>query len=305
MGISADARENDLQQIKRVAILYPGEMGTVVGKALQECGFTVSTYLGERSPDCRRNASAAGFIACQNFEEASRDADLIFSLVPPQEAVNVARRFADAVKNTDTTSKAYLDANSISPKTMRDVACTISPTGAQCFDGAFLGPAGMLGTRTRLLISGAGAGSVARQLAPAMHTQSCGEDLGSASALKMSFGALNKGLIALFIEVVSVSESGGSSAILRDLLSEYYPDTIEIIRRLLPSYPKHVSRRVQEISEFVAWCEELDRECVVAQATLSILERLAGASLDGTRSWDFDELVKAIVRQNPQILRKS
>lgn len=287
-----------MEKPERVTILYPGEMGAAVGRALSDNGMQIVSYVSERSTTTRRNAEAAGFEVRSSLEDAVAQAELVISLVPPTEALHVAGQVVEALRTARQGSPIYLDANSISPTTMRQVAELLSQRNVRCMDGAFVGQAERLGTSSKLLLSGPEAEFLRRAFERVLRVQICGEQVGAASALKMRFGAFNKGLVALFLETALASERVGITQSTVQLLSEYYPESMAVVARLLPSYPKHVGRRLQEMTEVQAWQEEIGETNAMARGTIAIFEKLISMNLDRTKLWDFDEILEAILSEN-------
>ena len=86
--------------VKTVAILSPGDMGHAVGRALGETGLDVITCLQGRSERTRKLARRGNIRDVTNLEEMVTQADLILSILVPEEAVGVARSVADALRAT-------------------------------------------------------------------------------------------------------------------------------------------------------------------------------------------------------------
>ena len=76
-----------------------------------------------------------------------------------------------------------------------------------------------------------------------------GGDVGAASAFKLAFAGFNKGLVALFLEVMAAADRLGQRDELLECLRAFYPGTVETVERLLPSYPRHAARRAEEMDE--------------------------------------------------------
>src|SRR5437016_13917569 len=79
-----------------VAVIAPGSMGSAVGKRLSDHGAHVITSLEGRSEASRERARHAAMAPVIDAQIA--DADLILSIVPPAEALPLAKRLAFALK---------------------------------------------------------------------------------------------------------------------------------------------------------------------------------------------------------------
>ena len=216
----------------QIAILYPGEMGMAVGAALLCAGHQVTTCVADRSARTRDRAVAAGFRLADGLPAAVTGADAVISLVPPAAALDTARGFAAAVAAGRAAPPLFIDANSVSPTTMTAVAAVIAAAGARCVDGAVLGPADRLTGGGTIMLSGPDADAVAEMLGAAIPVRIVGAAIGDASAIKMCFAGFNKGLVALFIEMVSAAGRIGQADHLLGLLRAFYPASVETIERL-------------------------------------------------------------------------
>src|ERR1700730_17827039 len=93
----AHAPEARSGRMSRIAILYPGELGAPLGRAVVEAGGVAITCLFGRSEATRGRTTAAQFSVVPSLEEVARQSDLVISLVPPTSAVEIACSFAASV----------------------------------------------------------------------------------------------------------------------------------------------------------------------------------------------------------------
>lgn len=285
--------------MRTACVLYPGEMGGAVARLLLEHGWGVVSFLEGRSQRTRDGAEAAGISAAPTLEAAVARADLVISLVPQSSALDTAAAFARAAYGTDRRPP-YLDANSISPDTMTAVADVVASSGAACVDGAFVGSAARLGGTTTLYVSGPEAQTVGSMIAEAFLVRVLGSHIGLASAFKLSFSGFNKGLVALFLETVSAADRLGQREQLMNCLQDFYPGTVETVERLLPSYPRHVGRRIEELEQSLQWLRGIEEEGPMASATRSVFEKLRDLDLPGDHPWESDALVEEYCRRRSQ-----
>jgi 3-hydroxyisobutyrate dehydrogenase-like beta-hydroxyacid dehydrogenase len=96
-----------------VGVLHPGEMGAAVGAALAAAGHEVLWASEGRSEATRRRAAA--FENAGSVAEFVGRSDIVFSVVPPHAALEVARSLPQF-------DGIYIDANAVSPETARAVA---------------------------------------------------------------------------------------------------------------------------------------------------------------------------------------
>lgn len=100
-----------------VGILFPGEMGSTLGRLLLTRGVRVVTTLEGRSDRCARLCHAAGLEVLDSVCEVVRHADVVVSVVTPAAATAVAQRVASELPMRRGRT-LYVDVNSVSPVTM-------------------------------------------------------------------------------------------------------------------------------------------------------------------------------------------
>src|SRR4029077_5340624 len=76
-----------------------------------------------------------------------------------------------------------------------------------------------------------------------------GDAPGQASALKMVLSCLPKGLIGLFSETMLFAREMGLLDEAMEICNEFYPGVMEVVKRMLPTYPQHAARRSEELQE--------------------------------------------------------
>ncbi len=111
-------------RVQTVAILSPGDMGHGVGRVLREHGYTIITYVKDRSIRTRQLAKKTGFKNIDTLELLVDQADLILSIIVPSEAITLAYNISRALKRSGKTTY-YADCNAVSPETSRKVGSII------------------------------------------------------------------------------------------------------------------------------------------------------------------------------------
>lgn len=283
--------------MNRAGVLYTGEMGTALSRKLVHSGFKVFSCASGRSDRTRMNAENNGIALKENIDEVIAESSLVFCLVPPNHAVNVAERVSGAM---GTTGKypLYVDCNSVGPGTMRRIESVIKECGGELLDGVFIGNASMLESKTSLYLSGERAEELGRLLEQALRVIILGKGVGEASAFKMCFAGFNKGLVALFLEIVTAADRIGRREMLLHSLEDFYPGTVETVSRLLPTYPIHCERRVQEMEELVSFLRELGQVPAMSVGICSVLESLREIFTDQIgrkgkdRRWTLNEILE-------------
>jgi 3-hydroxyisobutyrate dehydrogenase-like beta-hydroxyacid dehydrogenase len=277
-----------------VAILYPGEMGSVLGKILRQAGLRVVTTLENRSQRTATACAEAGLEVLSSLTDIAGTANVVLSVVPPATAREVAERFVDCLPAVGPRP-LYADLNSVSPETARAVALVLESAGVEFVDGAVYGLASRLPGGGMLYLSGPKASQLASILDPSLRVRVLGKEPGTASAFKMLIAGVNKGITALFLEMSLAARRAG---LLDDFLAtckDVYPGVFSIVERLLPTCPRHAVRRGDEMRELAQMLAALGmRPCLVlgAQALHEEMGRLRLAE-ETQRAWTVSDVIEA------------
>jgi 3-hydroxyisobutyrate dehydrogenase-like beta-hydroxyacid dehydrogenase len=129
----------------------------------------------------------------------------------------------------------FVDCNAVAPATVRAIAATLEPTGAPFADCGIVGRApGRDGERTRFYVSGPARAALLALDVDELELIDLGDEIGRASALKMAYSALNKGMDALLTAVLLAAERLGVRA---PLMSELEGSQTEALRRMRARVP--------------------------------------------------------------------
>src|SRR4029077_2813888 len=97
----------------------------------------------------------------------------------------------------------------------------------------------------------------------------------AASALKMSYAGITKGLTALASTMMLAGESGGSAQALRAEFAESQPALLAWFDRQVPSMYSKAYRWVAEMDEISGFVGEDKPEHAMLEAAARLYERLA------------------------------
>jgi 3-hydroxyisobutyrate dehydrogenase-like beta-hydroxyacid dehydrogenase len=256
-----------------IAVIAPGAMGSAVGKRLVENGARVITLLEGRSEQSVARAHAAGMLAASLAEIA--EADLVLSILPPAEAVRFAETLAPLLRESKT-KPAYIDCNAINPATMRKVAAVLADTGCDVIDASIIGGPPVSGRAgPAFYVSGDNNHRADILGEYGLRLRRIDGPVGAASALKMVYGGLNKGTIALQTAMLLAAERAGCAESLRQELSKSMPQVLERMSRSIPDmYPK-AYRWVAEMEEIAAFLGPDDPAAQIFRANAEIFTALA------------------------------
>jgi 3-hydroxyisobutyrate dehydrogenase-like beta-hydroxyacid dehydrogenase len=188
-------------------------------------------------------------VEAPNDEALVCAADVFLSIVPPGAALATAERIATAIARTGT-SLLYVDCNAIAPATVEVVAHAVTLAGARFADAAIIGgPPHEGGPGPRFYTSGTEANAFLKLREYGLDVRVIEGEAGRASALKMSYGALTKGLTALAGELLVAARKGGVGEALAQELEESQRELRQWIDRQLPKMPPKAYRWVAEMEE--------------------------------------------------------
>jgi 3-hydroxyisobutyrate dehydrogenase-like beta-hydroxyacid dehydrogenase len=238
---------------KTIAVIAPGAMGAAVGARLADNDADVITLLEGRSRASAERAEKARMRAAT--EEAIAGAEIILSIVPPKDALGLAQRLAPHLRRAQR-KPIYVDCNAVSPETARRIGAVIAETGAQFVDGGIIGGPPRAGYNGPVFyVSGQPADKVAVLTKYGLVVRRVDGPVGAASALKMSYASITKGLIALgSVSILAASKAGAAPALFKEL-SESQPHILAFLSRGVPDMFSKAYRWVAEMQEIAGFTE--------------------------------------------------
>jgi 3-hydroxyisobutyrate dehydrogenase-like beta-hydroxyacid dehydrogenase len=231
-----------------IGILYPGEMGSSFGRLLAENGFRVVTTTEGRSPRTHRFCRDAGLSVVDSVGDLLECSDIVISLVSPRAAFPVARNVAALVEGS-SRRLLYIDANSISPTSAVQISEMLRIGPVDFVDACIFGLASQLRERGTMYLSGSRAEEISDKFGRLMRVKVAGDAPGQASAFKMIISGIPKGLVGLFVETMLFARDMQLLSEALKACNEIYPSVMEVISRMLPTYPRHAGRRSEELRE--------------------------------------------------------
>ena len=232
-----------------VALLSPGAMGAAVGGRLAASGVTVITP-GGRSPASEARARAAGLQIVEEAELAA--ADFVFSIVPPSQALATAGRIAALPRRSNHA--LFVDWNAISPATTIEVGEIISRAGLHYADGSIIGLPGKPDEPGPLLVaSGPDAARLGVLSERGLRLKLIDKPVGAASALKMGYAGLTKGLMALGAAMFLAAKRNGCDQALIEELAASQPGMLKGFERSIPDMFGKAERFAPELREIAAF----------------------------------------------------
>ena len=239
-----------------IGILSPGDMGHTVGDVLRENGARVITCLEGRSARTRALAEKAGIIDVPTYRQLVTESDLVLSIMVPAQAMSAAETVADALRGTDTPL-TYADCNAIAPQTVRTLGEVLTSAGGTFVDASIIGPPPRTAGATRFYASGPELETFLTLNRYGLDVRPLGDEIGLASAMKMCYASLTKGLTALCTELLTAAEVLGVSDALTAEFRLSQSALFERMEKGLPSMPPKAKRWIGEMDEISATFEHV------------------------------------------------
>ena len=207
----------------KIGFLHPGAMGISLAASAQNSGHEACWISEGRSPETCTRANKHGLTDLGTLTRLTQTCSVIVSICPPQAAVDMAKSIAAL-----SFQGLYIDANAIAPQTAKEIQAIVESGGALFVDGGVIGgPAWKPGT-TWLHLSGKAASQIAALFNEGpLETNILGDEIGKASALKMSYAAYSKGTTALLAAILATAENFGVRADLEEQWEKYDPGFVE------------------------------------------------------------------------------
>jgi 3-hydroxyisobutyrate dehydrogenase-like beta-hydroxyacid dehydrogenase len=277
--------------LRRIGILSIGEMGYHWARLLTDHGVEVLTCSQGRSEVTRKRAENAGVRSVPSLRRLVNEVDLVVSVTVPSAAKRVASQVAKAVAKTGRKDLLYLDANAISPMTADDIGKGLSRSGVSFIDGCIIGPAAKIDKGAVVYVSGPQAERV-RELEPFGFTvKVLGPSIAQASAFKVIYAGLTKGLQGLFVELLMGARKFGLLDEIVRRYDESFPGLLNRVGSSIVGLRIHAGRRAEEMDELKRTFGRHGMKAVMAPATQKVLKSIAAleigtASETGSREGD-------------------
>ena len=260
---------------QRVGILSIGEMGYHWARLLASHGVEVLTYTKGRSEVTRKRAENAGTRSVPSLARLVSESDLVVAVVVPSAARRVAANVVKALLKVGRRELLYLDANATSPMTAREIERYLSPASANFVDGCIIGSAARIGQGTVIYVSGPQAARIQALEESGFSVRVLGPEIAQASAFKVVYAGLTKGLQGLFVELLIGARKFG---LLDEILQQYeesFPGLVGKVASSIAALPVHAGRRAEEMDELDRTFRHHGLKAVMAPATEKLLKGIA------------------------------
>ncbi len=235
-------------KIATIGVMSPGDMGQAIAQQLKSKGFEVCTALDNRSARSKALARDAGLTDVGSIAMLTERCELILSVMNPGAAPAFAAEVAQAL-SANKRNPLVVDCNAIAPATMQAIAARITDAGGRCADGGIIGPPPRGAAKTTLYVSGPEAKELEQIATPQIAINVLSDRVGDASAIKMCYAAMTKGVQALGVELLVAARRLGVDAALEAQFKASRSDVYNWVVGALPIMPPKAHRWVPEMLE--------------------------------------------------------
>ena len=265
-------------KIENIGVMSPGDMGQAIAQQLKQKGYNVCTALDKRSARSKTLAREAGLTDVGSLAKLTEQCEVILSVMNPGAALDFATELAQALSVT-RRKPLLVDCNAIAPVTLQAINAKIAAVGGRCADGGIIGPPPRGAAKTRLYVSGPEARELEQLATPQISVRVLSDRIGDASAIKMCYAAMNKGMIALALELLVAARRLGVDAALEAQLNETHRDVYDRIIGALPVMPPKAYRWVPEMLEIARTFEAAGMTPRMFQGAADMYEFVAATAL--------------------------
>jgi L-threonate 2-dehydrogenase len=237
-----------------VAVVAPGNMGAAVARRLTEHGVQVLTTLAGRGDASVARAAAARMTDVPL--DRLTGAEIVLSILPPGHALSFAEQMAPLLLAA-ARKPVFVDCNAVSPSTARQIGAVVAATGAPFIDASIIGLAPQPGRPGPHFYASGGSAARLQVLGQyGLDVTVLDGPVGAASALKMSYAGINKGLAAIAAAMIlAASRSGATEALYREM-AQSLPGLLGSLRRQIPDMLPKAYRWVAEMREIAEFASE-------------------------------------------------
>jgi 3-hydroxyisobutyrate dehydrogenase-like beta-hydroxyacid dehydrogenase len=264
-----------------------GEVGGIFGRGLRGQGGVDAVWVWDKrfadpatGAAARAAAESDGMHVASGMQELCSRADLLISAVTASNTLAVAEEAARHARD----GSRFLDLNSASPGTKQRAAAALEPVGVAYVEAGVMTSVPPYGIRVPMLLGGPQAEALAATLAGwGMDVRVVSDQLGVASAIKMSRSIMIKGLEALVIESYTTARRYGVEAHVLPTLKETFPqiDWDKQGAYFFSRVVQHGKRRAEEMREAAQTVREAGFEPLMTAAIAAKQDWVAAQARDG------------------------
>lgn len=257
--------------MQTLGLLGFGEAGFHFARGLRGAGaaplvaFDIKAPHGIEDDRIRTRAAETDTRLVASPRALAEHAQVILSVVTAASAHDAAHSLAADL----TADHLYVDLNSVSPATKRQIAAAIGSGAGRFVEGAIMAPVSSGDHRVPILLNGAWASELRTVLSPyRMRLDVMDGPTGAAAAVKMCRSIVIKGMEALMVDFTLASERAGVMPAVLESLKASYPgmDWESVAKVMMSRVKQHGIRRAAEMREASRMINELGLDGSLASA---------------------------------------
>lgn len=276
----------------RIGLIGYGEVGRIFAQDLRAKGLQVCVHdtkanaLNAQSAELMDHAHRHGVQWKTSHAQVCANSDLVVCAVTASQTLAAAQACAPHL----LSQAFFLDLNSASPGTKKAAATDINQNGARYVEAAVMTSVPPYRTQVPMLLGGAFAAQASTALNQlGWHTRVASDQLGVASATKMSRSIMIKGMEAMVIESLCTARHHGVEDAVIASLYETFPgvDWEKQASYFFQRVIEHGRRRSEEMHEVAVTVSEVGLTPWLATATAqrqSHMADLADAGVFGNKA---------------------
>lgn len=265
-------------KIETIGVMSPGDMGQAIAQQLKSKGLNVCTALDNRSARSKKLAAEAGLTDVGSIARLTEQCDVILSVMNPGAAPSFGSEVAAALKLTRRTP-LVVDCNAIAPPTMQKIAAEITAAGGRCADGGIIGPPPRGAAKTTLYVSGPEARELAQLATEQINVVVMSDRIGDASAIKMCYAAMTKGVQALGVGLLVAARRLGVDEALDAQMKTSRSEVYNWVLGALPVMPPKAHRWVPEMLEIAKTFEGAGMTPRILEGAADMYTFIAGTAI--------------------------
>lgn len=231
-----------------IGVMSPGDMGHGIARIISDKGYQVNTVLAGRSDLSKERATRAHMEDVEDLAALVAISDIIFSIMPPEKALGFAGDIAGLVKSSGRRL-AFVDCNAISPDTTLAIQDVIEATGATFINAGIIGPPPGGAMATNFYTSGEETDLIEFLDGDDIKFAPMGPEITKASAIKMCYAALTKGMMTLHTSTLVTGELLGISEELQAVIADSQQFHWQAMNKRVPFYAADAGRWAGEMDQ--------------------------------------------------------
>ena len=207
-------------------------------------------------------------------DQECAQADFFLSICPPSEALSLAEKMAELIAPSNK-KPIYVDCNAVSPPTKVRIGEVIAKSGSPFVDVGIIGLPPKEGYSPFLHASGPDAGKFGALKEFGINVNVIEGPVGAASALKMSYAGITKGVTAVASMMMLAATRAGVADKLRGELDRSHPALVASLQRAVPDMFDKAYRFVGEMGEIADFVGEDKQATQMYQVIADFYTRIA------------------------------